>query len=110
MPISSEDIAIRATFAELNALVESKFQDLAAEPLAKRQNKMTLNVLNWYGILTEKKFDDDTPNRSLNKLFAGNPTNTFMHIFLRKVGGGYIFVHRLLLEYFASLEPEEEGG
>ena len=31
-------------------------------------------------------------------------------IFLRKVGGGYIFVHRLLLEYFASLEPEEEGG
>ena len=25
-------------------------------------------------------------------------------IFLRKVGGGYIFVHRLLLEYFASLE------
>jgi energy-coupling factor transporter ATP-binding protein EcfA2 len=31
-------------------------------------------------------------------------------IFLRKVGGGYIFVHRLLLEYFASLEPEEEVG
>ena len=31
-------------------------------------------------------------------------------IFLRKVGGGYIFVHRLLLEYFASLEPEEECG
>ena len=29
-------------------------------------------------------------------------------IFLRKVGGGYIFVHRLLLEYFASLEPEED--
>jgi hypothetical protein len=25
-------------------------------------------------------------------------------ILLRKVGGGYIFVHRLLLEYFASLE------
>ncbi len=25
------------------------------------------------------------------------------HILLRKVGGGYIFVHRLLLEYFASL-------
>jgi len=23
------------------------------------------------------------------------------HILLRKVGGGYIFVHRLLLEYFA---------
>jgi hypothetical protein len=26
-------------------------------------------------------------------------------LFLRKVGGGYIFVHRMLLEYFASL-PE----
>lgn len=25
-------------------------------------------------------------------------------ILLRKVGGGYIFVHRLLMEYFASLE------
>jgi len=25
-------------------------------------------------------------------------------ILLRKVGGGYIFVHRLLLEYFASFD------
>ena len=25
-------------------------------------------------------------------------------IFLRKVGGGYLFVHRMLLEYFASLD------
>jgi hypothetical protein len=25
-------------------------------------------------------------------------------ILLRKVGGGYIFVHRLLLEYFALLD------
>jgi hypothetical protein len=31
-------------------------------------------------------------------------------IFLRKVGGGYIFVHRLLMEHFASLheKPAEE--
>lgn len=28
-------------------------------------------------------------------------------ILLRKVGGGYIFVHRMLLEYFASLEEEQ---
>jgi hypothetical protein len=28
-------------------------------------------------------------------------------IFLRKVGGGYIFVHRLLMEHFASLYDEE---
>jgi len=27
-------------------------------------------------------------------------------ILLRKVGGGYIFVHRMLLEYFADLERE----
>jgi hypothetical protein len=30
-------------------------------------------------------------------------------VFLRKVGGGYIFTHRLLMEYFASLEPIEQG-
>jgi hypothetical protein len=29
-------------------------------------------------------------------------------ILLRKVGGGYIFVHRMLLEYFASLESEQQ--
>ena len=28
-------------------------------------------------------------------------------VLLRKVGGGYIFIHRLLQEYFASLEPEQ---
>ncbi len=28
-------------------------------------------------------------------------------LFLRKVGGGYIFVHRLLLEYFAAQESNE---
>jgi hypothetical protein len=28
-------------------------------------------------------------------------------ILLRKVGGGYIFVHRMLLDYFASLEGEK---
>jgi hypothetical protein len=27
-------------------------------------------------------------------------------VFLRKVGGGYIFIHRLLQDYFASLETE----
>ena len=28
----------------------------------------------------------------------------YERILLRKVGGGYVFVHRLLLEYFASLD------
>ena len=31
------------------------------------------------------------------------------HVLLRKVGGGYIFVHRLLLEYFASLEISDSS-
>jgi hypothetical protein len=25
-------------------------------------------------------------------------------VFLQRVGGGYVFIHRLLLEHFASLE------
>jgi WD40 repeat protein len=29
-------------------------------------------------------------------------------VFLRKVGGGYIFVHRLLLDYFAGLKAERQ--
>ncbi len=29
-------------------------------------------------------------------------------ILLKKVGGGYIFIHRMLLEYFAKLEPVEQ--
>jgi hypothetical protein len=31
-------------------------------------------------------------------------------VFVRKVGGGYIFTHRLLMEYFATLEPIEQAG
>jgi hypothetical protein len=27
-------------------------------------------------------------------------------IFLRKIGGGYIFIHRLLQDYFAALYKE----
>ena len=30
-------------------------------------------------------------------------------IFLRKVGGGYIYVHRLLHDYFADLWDKEYG-
>jgi hypothetical protein len=30
-------------------------------------------------------------------------------ILLRKVGGGYIFIHRLLLEHFASLEEKQDS-
>jgi hypothetical protein len=30
-------------------------------------------------------------------------------IFLQKVGGGYIFIHRLLMEHFAAMQFEERG-
>jgi hypothetical protein len=30
-------------------------------------------------------------------------------VFLHKVGGGYIFTHRLLMEYFATLRPADEA-
>ncbi len=30
-------------------------------------------------------------------------------IFLRRVGGGYIFVHRLLMEHFAAMDKDEES-
>jgi hypothetical protein len=29
-------------------------------------------------------------------------------VLLRRVGGGWVFVHRLLLDYFAGLTPELE--
>jgi hypothetical protein len=35
------------------------------------------------------------------------------HIFLRKVGGGYIFIRRMLMESFAALvtaTPKDLGG
>jgi GTPase SAR1 family protein len=35
---------------------------------------------------------------------------TTERIFLRKVGGGYIFIHRLLQDYFAELWEREYGG
>ena len=31
-------------------------------------------------------------------------------VFLRKVGGGYVFIHRLLMEYFATLQPIDQAG
>ena len=31
-------------------------------------------------------------------------------ILLKKVGGGYIFIHRMLLEYFAELTPQSTKG
>lgn len=32
------------------------------------------------------------------------------HILMQKVGGGYIFIHRLLLEYFATLDAPEKAS
>ena len=30
-------------------------------------------------------------------------------VFLRKIGGGYIFTHRLLMEYFAALQLTDQA-
>jgi hypothetical protein len=32
------------------------------------------------------------------------------HILLRRIGGGYIFIHKLLLEHFASLYTEKTSS
>jgi hypothetical protein len=34
------------------------------------------------------------------------PAYAAKRIFLRKVGGGYIFIHRMSMEYFVALETE----
>ena len=54
--------------------------------------------------------------RNLSMLYNRLPLNyvRFLdycadHLFLRKVGGGYIFIHRLLLEHFADMEEEDIG-
>jgi len=54
--------------------------------------------------------------RNLSMLYNHLPLNyvRFLdycadHLFLRKVGGGYIFIHRLLLEHFADMEEEDIG-
>ena len=33
-----------------------------------------------------------------------------MLILLKKVGGGYIFIHRMLLEYFAKLDTPRNSA
>lgn len=35
--------------------------------------------------------------------------NATYRIFIRRVGGGYIFIHRMLMEHFAEMELEAEG-
>ena len=80
--------------ALVNGLFLGLFAGLAGGGLACIQHYV-LRIMLWHGgsaPLNYVRFLDYAAGR----------------IFLRKVGGGYIFVHRLLLEYFASLEPEED--
>jgi hypothetical protein len=42
--------------------------------------------------------------------YAGFLDHAANLLFLRKVGGGYIFVHPLLQVFFMELMPEEETG
>jgi hypothetical protein len=52
----------------------------------------------------EAKYAGNIPLELLNQIFLDYATE---RIFLRKVGGGYIFIHRMPLEYFAGLEAGE---
>jgi hypothetical protein len=65
---------------------------LAYGGLASVQH-MTLRVMLWH-------------SGAIPWRYVGFLNECVARIFLRPVGGGYIFVHRLLLEYFAAL-PEE---
>jgi len=47
--------------------------------------------------------DGFVSQEAMMKLFRHSLLAT-ERILLRKVGGGYIFIHRLLLDYFASLD------
>lgn len=42
----------------------------------------------------------------MNALILAEDANCVDLIFLRRVGGGYIFVHRLLMEHFAEMSVE----
>ena len=48
-----------------------------------------------------------TRNRSVPWNYAHFLDYATERVFLRRIGGGYIFVHRMLMEYFASLETED---
>jgi serine/threonine protein kinase len=48
-----------------------------------------------------------TLTRQIPRNFASFLDHAAERILLRKVGGGYIFIHRLLLEYFAEQEREK---
>ena len=45
-------------------------------------------------------------NRNIPRHYVEFLDYSVERIFLRKIGGGYIFVHKLILEYFAELELE----
>ena len=47
--------------------------------------------------------------RNLRFVEYSEKDNVFEQILLRKVGGGYIFLHRLLLNYFADLETGSDS-
>ena len=72
------------------------------------------------GWLVSYNSDPDTKPlamRNLSMLYNRLPLNYIRfldycadHLFLRRVGGGYIFIHRLLLEYFADMEEADIGS
>jgi hypothetical protein len=57
-------------------------------------------VINHYTLRVTLWLNGDTPLNFIK--FLDHCTKL---IFLKKVGGGYIFIHRMLLDYFADMTP-----
>ena len=44
-----------------------------------------------------------------NDIIIDCPSVSSHHCEMRRVGGGYVFLHRTLLDYFADAEPSSAG-
>ena len=54
-------------------------------------------------ILWHRLSPQEQQNRNRRRMLVPFLDYADERIFLRKVGGGYVFVHRMLMEYFASV-------
>ena len=88
--ILEHDLRIGLTFGLFVGVIASLIAALVAGGAACLQHIILRFILAWSGCLPWQltSFLNDAAE----------------HIFLRKVGGGYIFIHRLLMEYFAQME------
>jgi len=48
-------------------------------------------------------------NGSIPRKYPAFLKEAARHVFLRRVGGGYVFIHRMLMDYFAELHRAPEA-